>query len=265
MENQTPRTHPTFWRSPGGVATAIGLGVAAAAGLVYALAPKTAAAGTTPTTPGTTPPPGVISATPGNYYVFSVTSSMPQAQLQAALTAVGFAQVQVQPDPINTGNYVVSGLWTGTANGVATGFLPTAGWTVNGALGSNGTTAPPTPTSWQGDNGSGVKENLIAGNWYAFSIATSFLSGTPGAQAAIVQMLTNYGGGGALVTAAADTSANPDTWNVIAQWDGASTVATDAPPVWILKPRVSSTPPAVGPIDLGSTVPTTPPPNTMPW
>jgi hypothetical protein len=188
-----------------------------------------------------------------------------QAQVQTALAVVGFSKLQVQPDPINTGNYVVSGLWTGTASGGATGFLPTTGWTINGALNSNGTTVPPTPTAWQGDNGSGVKENLIAGNWYSFVIETSFLSGAAGAQAAVVQMLTNYGWGGALVTAAADTSASPNTWNVIAQWDEGVSEAVDAPPLWILKPRVSSSPAAVGPIDLGSTVQTVAPPNTMPW
>lgn len=264
MEHQTPRTHPSFWRSSGGVATAIGLGVAAVAAAVAIFEKKTPAA-ITPTTP--TGPVATTPAVPGHWYIFSITST---TNPTVALQQTGFATVQAQPDPLTPGNWIVSAQWTGTASGVATSFTPPVG-IVFGALADNGTTQPPIPTAWQADNGQGNGTmNLAVGTWYAFSVRTSFLSSANLAAAGLNSALVNSGWSGSMITAAADMSATPDTWNVYAQWQGASISTTDAPPLWILIPQTfvpsggSAPVRALGPWSMGTTTPTGNPGTGMP-
>ncbi len=258
----TPRTSPTFWRSPGGVATAIGLGAAAAGGIAYAVSKSSAAA------PAPTPTTSNLTVIPTHWYLFQVTSGATNPE--AALEGLGLTSVQAEPDPINAGNWIATA-YNGTATSLPPSWsLPSAG-SINGALDDLGTTAPPVPTAWEADNGSGTGTvSLVVSDWYSFSIRTSFQSGTPHAAKTVSDMLVNYGWGGAMVTTAADTSSTPDTWNVYAQWDGSSVSTTDAPPLWILIPQKSipglATPtPAMGPIDMGAMAPTAAPPNTMPW
>jgi hypothetical protein len=206
---------------------------------------------------------------PGHWYIFSVTAaSDPTIPLQQA----GFATVQAEIDPLTVGGFVVSAQWIGGSAGTATTVVAPAGLTIGG-LADNGVVQPPVPESYLADTAQGTGATVPLspnGPWYAFSVRTSFLSTVSAGAAAVAAALVNSGWkAGAMVTAAADMSSTPDTWNVFAQWDQGSSEATDGPPLWILIPQrytptgAAAPVTAVGPLLMQGT-PTAPPGNAMP-
>jgi hypothetical protein len=178
------------------------------------------------------------------YYLFNVLST---ASPLAGLSSAGFGQIQLQQDPYQTNNWLVSAYWTGPATTLTDGGP--GSWEINNGAGLPdflGAVTPPLPQPYS---------NLSLNQWYKFSIRTSFLQSAANAVSVIQNLLAQEGwAAGALVTAAADPSSTPDTWNVAAQWTGAASETSDAPPLWVF---VSQPAPA------GTTSPGQPA-NTMP-
>lgn len=260
-----PENHPvkpSFWKSSSGVMTAIALGIGAVGAAAAVLTKKPA---TTPPVPTPTPTPttGVQAGTQnaagqttfsnvaaGYYYLNVLSSTNPTA----ALSAVGFGQLQVQTDPFNTNNWLVTAYWT-APSGATTFTDGGSTWQVNVRMGLPALLAatPPIPQSVTG---------LVANDWYTFSVRTEFLQNATdngeSAAGVLATVLESSGWGSSstppLITAAADTSSTPDTWNAAAQWTGIATTTQDAPPLWVL---------LGAPINVGTTTPPQPA-NTMP-
>lgn len=240
---QHPHPQTSFWRSPSGIATGAVIGVAGI-GTVLAMTKK----------PSSPPPPSNGEATYTNFqvgnYLMNVLSPLDSTTLLAALNAVGFANILVQPDPYQAGDWLVSATWTGYANAQPTSNAPSTtlvdggpgAWQINPAVTPDflGTTTPPVPQPYSG---------MTQGTWYTFSISTAFLqtakdsNGLVTAPLEIQKLLQATGWGAVLVTAVAGDPAN-NTWNVAAQWGSPGTVTQDAPPLWIYLP--TAPPMAVG-------------------
>ena len=247
----------------------VGLGALAVGGLAYLLLKPSASASAATSAGGT-------NTSGATYFLFSITtpySSNPavtpqgQANVQQALAAAGFTNIQVQTDPsVTAGNS-----WVATA--MFTGTPPTTVTAASGNLTLSNVQplagAPPTPTT---------VPNLVAGSWYSFSVRTSFLQGAPdpttGVPAnqpnvAAYLMAMGFGASGGTaaapalyVTAAADKSSTPDTWNIYGTFTGAPNVtpvptsATDYPPLIFFVPNAMPT--------LMAAAPSGPPSSAMP-
>lgn len=248
----------------------VGLRALAVGSLAYLLLkPSTAAAGATAA--------GGTNTSGATYFLFSITtpySSNPavtpqgQANVQAALAAAGFVNIQVQNDPsVTAGNsWVATAMFTGTPPTTVT--AASGNLTLSNVQALTGTPPVPQPVS-----------NLVVGSWYQFSVRTSFLqgapdptTGVPANQPNVAAYLIAMGFGGPTggtaasptlyLTAAADQSSTPDTWNVFATWQGPPNVtpvptsATDYPPLIFFVPNALPT--------LMAAAPTAAPPTTMP-
>lgn len=259
-------------------AAAVAVGVVAA----VVMANKSAAA---------TPAGGTLTNTSNAaYWLFELTTpynstgTSNASMVAADLTKAGFIPspafqggFQIEADPTTANGWVVIAQYAGqppttiAASGSTTlsTLAPTAGSTWNNSTVSS----LPTPTPVTG---------LTAGQWYAFSVRTSFLQAAPNAMSALAVILTDWGfgatGGTAaapnlLLTPAADLSATPDTWNVFAQYTGpagattAPSSITDQPPLAIfatVPTLLPATLTASGTAGGAPAAGTTAPPTTMP-
>lgn len=230
----------------------IGIAVGAAAVVAtVALVAKNASAATPAPGGGTTP------AAQANWLVELTTpypanaANIPLVQADLAATPgyvlnttlFGAGGILIQPDPTNGPNGWVAIF---TFNGQPPSSIPTtaAGFTP-AAVGI----APVAGSTWQNSTVISFPPTyqitgLTAGTWYAFSVQTSFLSSVPNAAAAVASLLASMGFGstGSFgsatpnvgISIAADPSASPNTFNVIAMFVGTgtnTTSSTDLPPL----------------------------------
>jgi hypothetical protein len=277
-----------FWKSWPGVATITGIGVAVAAGLAWAVSK---ASGTATPSGGGGVTPGAPAATQ-NYYLFTLTTpylntdaagvaqGTAYAATLAALNQAGFAQVQLEEDPLSTTGWIGTGLWTAAGTPSST-TLPAGGYAFAALPVNNGSLASPSTTP--GLTSLGLRPPTVAtpcaianlGNWYTFTVQTSFISGVAPATAIAMAAVQNVlgqmgwssptGSAGILVSG---SSSNNQRWNVAAQWAGTGAVGTpgsvgyqaatsttsqDRPPLLIFVPPVGSATTNPCPVDTGST------------